>query len=33
MLNRKITPLVPQPNLNGGVDLWAICEDNIRGNE
>jgi hypothetical protein len=29
MLNRKITHLVPQPNLNGGASLWAICEGNI----
>jgi hypothetical protein len=33
MLNRKVTPLVPQPNLNGGADLWAICEEGIQGNE
>jgi len=33
MLNRKITHLVPQPNLDGGASLWAICEETIRGNE
>lgn len=33
MLNRKLTPLEPQPNLNGGTDLWSICEEHIRGCE
>jgi hypothetical protein len=33
MLNRKVTHLIPQPNLNGGASLWAICEDIPRGSE
>jgi len=33
MLNRKMTHLVPQPNLGGSVELWTICEDSIRGSE
>jgi hypothetical protein len=33
MLNRKTTYLLPQPNLNGSVDLWAICEEGIQGIE
>ena len=33
MLNRKVTHLVPQPNLNGSVILWSICEEGIQGNE
>jgi hypothetical protein len=33
MLNRKMTHLVPQPNLGGVVNLWTICEEGIQGNE
>jgi hypothetical protein len=34
MLNRKLTHLIPQPNLGGSVNLWLIeCEDLPRGSE
>ena len=33
MLNRKVAHLVPQPNFNGVVSLWQICEDGIQGIE